>query len=280
MKIEHFWYDQAVIKFELIKSLQQRELCLIEKSDHNRSIRNLRCHSVQHLDFILHRWMKIKERKINYNFFYSLAKYKNGVPFQTANYEKRDNTEWNKKHWYEMTEYDFLLDVDAPNHETIMLAHESASMVKHLFDQWKVPYELRFTGCGFHFIIPHFYWVNTVSNFQPGHQYSVYAKFHKLGRWFYDNYTELVDYSIYDSRRVAKIPYSLALYPGNAYICWPFNSNEEFEAFYLPDYEATEWLDRIPQLKGRGTYVFNQKGNCKELVTLAVKAPLKKGDIA
>jgi hypothetical protein len=261
------WYARAEVKFELIRFLKNRELCLIAKQDSNRTIRNLRCHSVQHLDFILNRWLKVGTTKEQYKFYYSLARYKAGIPYQTANLDKRDNSEWNESHWKEMESYDFLLDIDSPTHNEILLAHQSALEVKAMLDSLHCPYELRFSGCGFHFIIAHRHFINYLANFVPGHEHSIYVAYAKIGRWFYDNISEMVDYSIYDSRRVTKIPFSLALYEDEAFVCLPFHTSESFTAFKLEDFSVERFLGDTKRFRGLGTHEFNSGRSAKRLVS-------------
>lgn len=264
LELYYKWYEQPVIKFQLIKFLKNREFVLLSNNKPECSTRMLRCHNVQHLDVILRDILKIKTKEIIYNFYYSLALYKEGIPYQTPNLSERDNSEWVKTHFREMKGYDFLLDIDAGNHDEINTAYESALMIKDLFDSLNVPYGLRFSGCGFHFIIPYFYFYEY--SFNPKDDDSIYKLYIKIADKLFKKYSELIDKSIYDSRRVCKVPYSLSVYDNEMYMCFPFSSNFEFNNFKLNNMKAVNQFPIINLYRKKDVHVFNVAGNVNNLL--------------
>ena len=86
------WYFIPKVKFNIIKYTKNRETALISH-DKAITLRMLKIHSVQHIDFHLKslNWFKNK-----WNMYYSLAEYKEGIPNQNFNLAKRDNSEWKK----------------------------------------------------------------------------------------------------------------------------------------------------------------------------------------
>jgi len=261
------WYSLASVKFELIKFLYNREFALIVPSFVNdfevkkRSVRNLKVHSVQHLDFNL-KCSDMFKKETPYNFYYSLAKYENGLPNQNLNFAKRDNTYWNKNYYEDMISYDYLIDIDSPDFKDMQVAYDSAVDIKNLFDKLNVPYELRFSGMGFHFIIPYKYLPQNLT-LNPHKENNLYQFLSKLTGYLYDLYSELIDKGIYDSRRVCKIPYSLALYDNDYFVCSPMLNDNEFNTFKLYNYRAYNYSFNIKQ---RGTKLFNENGDLSLLL--------------
>lgn len=260
------WYKLASVKFELIKNLYNRELALLvprfvtNPEIKKRSVRTLKVHNVQGLDFNL-KATKMFIKETPYCFYYSMAKYKNGLPNQILNFVTRDNLEWTKNHYKEMVSYDYLIDIDAPDFYDMQFAYNSAYNIKELFDKLHIPYELRFSGLGFHFIIPYKYLPQNLT-LNPHEPDNLYQFLSKLTKFIFKECSEMVDMNIYDSRRVCKIPYSLALYNNDAFVCSPFLTNEEFENFNLDNYRP----DKYPfQIERRGTHIFNEFGNLSRL---------------
>jgi len=255
------WYRRADVKFELIKQLYKREFALlvpswIKDADiKKRSTRMLKVHNVGHLDFVL-KALEFHEKKTPYNFYYSLAQYYDGIPNQDLNFTRRKengiNEDWKYRHETEMKGFDFLLDIDAGGHEDILFAYESAKLIKQFYDNNDCPYILRFSGKGFHFVIPYHYLPQfSLEGFQDKTQYMYYSM---IAKRLYEKFSELIDLSIYDSRRVCKLSYSIANYEDNSYVAYPFGTNKEFEDFRLRDFEVSNFDKPIYR---RGEHVFN-----------------------
>jgi len=258
------WYKSPPIKFEIIKFLYNREMAVINKSDDGGkvTIRMLKCHNVQSFDFICDYILKMEQPDRLFNFYYSLAKYTNGIPNQDWRLQDRNNAEWTNHHWEQMESYDFLLDIDAGGFEELDYAYESAVEIKEFFDDKRIPYYLRFSGCGYHFVIPYKYLPQEL-NFNPFKTIdNIYKYCSRLGRMFHDDFSEMVDYKIYDSRRICKIPYSLSIYPKEDYamMCFPFINDEQMKIINN-NYRLLNYENLIPEAnKQRGNYLFNADG--------------------
>ena len=266
-KMIYQWYNLASVKFEMIKHLYNREFALFvpkfidNQEVQKRSVRTLKVHSVQHLDFNL-KATKMFIKETPYCFYYSMAKYKNGLPNQTLNFTERDNTDWTENCYKEIESYDYLIDIDAPDFSDMQFAYESAYNVKELFDKLNVPYELRFSGLGFHFIIPYKYLPQDLT-LNPHKEDNLYKFLSKLTKLIFKECSEMLDTNIYDSRRVCKLPYSLALYYHDAFVCSPFLNDIEFINFKLCNYRP----DKYPFIiERRGTKIFNEQGNLSLLL--------------
>ena len=268
------WYSLASVKFEMIKHLYNREFALLiprfvsDPDIRKRSVRTLKAHNVQGLDFNLKATNMFK-KETPYCFYYSMAKYNNGLPNQILNFVTRDNTEWTKTHYKSMISYDYLIDIDAPDFNDMQFAYESALNIKELFDKLNVPYELRFSGLGFHFIIPYKYLPQDLI-LNPREENNLYQFLSNLTKLIFKECSEMVDKNIYDSRRLCKIPYSLALYKNDAFVCSPILNNAEFDNFELEKYNINNYPFMIEK---RGTHLFNKEGS---LSLLLLRYNLKK----
>lgn len=248
---------QTVNKFEMIKFLKNREFALLPPSylrQYHIGSRYFRCHNVQSFSFILWDIMKFMRFKRLFNLYYSLATYKDGLPRFTPNLRERDTSDWKVNHWKEMSGYDWLIDIDAGDHNDIMFAHDSANLIMELFDKCKTPYELRFSGCGFHLIVPYEYIKPLGLHFNPHEKGSVYDFLTSMSKELYNQFSEMVDWNINDSRRICKLPYSAVFYKNKTYIAWSFKSRDNFKYFRLCDME----YGNPKNIKGRGTKVFNE----------------------
>lgn len=262
----YLWYNRIDVRYEIIKQLFKREFALLipswnkEEKYSKSSTRNLKCHSVQHFDFIL-RAMGYKYHQQPYNFYKSMAIYKDGIPNQTMNMEKRDNNQWNKEHYNHIVGYDLLIDIDLDSHENIQWAWASANNIKTLFDSCKTPYTLRFSGRGFHFEIPYPYLPH--KSFNPKDDDNIYKFCHKVATRLKQRYSDLIDTGIYDSRRLCKLNYTLAIYEKEIYVCYPFNMSWDFDSFSLEDFRLNGFIKPVVK---RGQQVFNEFGSIDKLM--------------
>lgn len=123
--------------------------------------------------------------------------------------------------------YDLVLDFDIKN-DNFDECYSDVSLVKNQFDIKKIPYILKFSGNGFHIIIPNKYLPERTD--KPKFCKDFASEISQI----YDLST--LDLSIFDARRVIKTPYSLDVKTG--YVCFPL-SNREFDTFSkdmcLPD---------------------------------------------
>jgi hypothetical protein len=207
--------------------------------------------------------ISMEAQRLKYNFYYSLAKYKDGIPNQAPNLALRDNSLWNKNHWMEMTDYDFLLDIDSPSFNDLDLCYDSTKEIKRWLTRRNVAYELRFSGCGFHIVIPSMYF--PYLSLDPDSASNTYNLYNYIARYLFNNFSEMVDYSIYDSRRVTKIPYSISLYKEGNYVCLPFLNDKDFQDFQLE--RMNPKLIDPNSFKKRGTFLFNgEEGRVKYLI--------------
>lgn len=241
------WYFIPKIKFNIIKYTKNRETALIT-SNKKITLRMLKIHSVQHIDFHLKHlnWFSNK-----WNMYYSLAEYNEGIPNQKFNLAKRDNSQWRKDHWQSMKGYDLLIDVDASQHFEIDHAKKSTINICNRLLKNDIDFDIRFSGCGFHIIVPYSYFAANKYSFDPNDDLSVYSAYSLIAKQFSSKFSEMIDTNLNDSRRLCKIPYSLAIYDKNIYVCCPLDYGQLIN-FNLEDYtpeNIIKWLDDKHRMK-------------------------------
>ena len=241
------WYFIPKVKFNIIRYTKNRETALISH-DKKITLRMLKIHSVQHIDFHLKslNWFKQK-----WNMYYSLARYKEGIPNQKFNLSKRDNSQWTKDHWNNMVSYDLLIDVDASDHSEINHALKSTINICTRLLKWNIGFDIRFSGCGFHVVVPYRQFADKGYSFDPVSDNSIYLAYSVIIDKIQSNYSDMVDTNLNDSRRICKLPYSLAIYENNIYVCCPMDYNQLIN-FKLEDYKpenVIKWLDEKPLTK-------------------------------
>lgn len=259
------WYKNISIQYELIKYLKYREMCLLVKNTNPKfNTRMLKAHSIQHLQYILFNMMRIETKGADYTVYYSLAKYENGIPNQEPELTNRNNKDWIMNHYKHIIGFDFMLDIDSPDHIDLHHAHFDAKIIKKMLDYHNTPYKLIFSGCGFHFIIP-FDKFNINKSFNPSDEDNIYKYHLKIAKVISDRFSELIDLSIYESRRVCKVPYSPTIYKnGLVLVSKPFLNNREFEDFDYTDM-VIDGLNPN-DFKCRGDYLFNPDGNTDKFI--------------
>ncbi len=257
------WYQVSSVKFKIIKYTYRRETMFIGESN-GKAVRMLRIHNVQHLDTWLSQFY-IFEHKRKYNLYYSLARYKDGIPYGSLNLAKRDFEDWKERHWKEMESYDCLIDIDAGNSKELNFAFYSAKAIRKLFNKCNVPYHVRFSGMGFHFLMPYKFFKEFNLSFDKEDENNVYDFHSNIAARLHQNYSEMIDTNIYDSRRVVKIPYSLALYGKDEYVCYPFDSDDEFNGFLLHQMTPLNKFHNVTSTR-KEEHLFNPNGNVNKLL--------------
>lgn len=250
------WYSRLDVKYEMLKFTYNRETALLipsflQDKQIDVGVRTLRTHNTNHLDYVIKNKLMFEEEK-RFNFYYSIAKYKNGIPYGV------DREDWKKNHHKEMIGYDFFVDIDAGTHEDIDFALESAELLKKLYDKFSVPYDIRYSGKGFHFIIPH----NKIDYniFEPYTEGNIYENFRVMAKRLQKLISEQIDAKIYDSRRICKIPYSLAIYEDDYFMCCPL---QDLQGFNHNNYKVQNVSKLV--LRNRGIFMQNPDGNTQQL---------------
>ena len=242
------WYSKTFILFEIVKQLKDKECVFIEKlpKGADRQAKVIRCINAQTINFLQGNMDAFRFRQFpNYNMYFSLMDYKNMPVFSFAPPIRREQY----KAWTDggykgyACGYDFALDLDNPDWQ---LAKKDALKIKRLFDRFKLPYSVRWSGSkGFHFVIAYRYLpILPLGKFVPMIAELTYMLKH------IDN-IKSIDDSIYDDRRVFKLAYSFDR--GNIVLPLDDDQLTNFDpAMVTPGY----CLKAIP-IKGRGLLTRN-----------------------
>lgn len=232
-------YKNFNVQYYFLHYLNNREFAFFPSKDSKTpnfmAKRNMRVHNIQGFQFWLDRMRFFQSVNGNYNqvnFYYSLATFINGLPLTDPKNITLtvDKVEWNENAYKEISAYDMVIDIDSGNFKEFYYALSSAKSLKALFDIQNIPYHLRFSGMGFHFVIPSKYFKNCGHwHFNPHKKGNIYSYMNQIAEKLHDDVSELIDMSVYDSRRVLKLPYSLAIYESETFICQPVNDLIEFD---------------------------------------------------
>jgi len=258
------WYNRLDVQYEMIRFLKDREFACLVPSCHKdmnmakRSTRTLRAHNAQSISYILYKMLKFNTRQTVYNLYNSMATYDGGVfkiPPALEMRKKRAN-QWNAICHRKMRGYDWLIDIDAGSRMEMKDAVESAISVMERLDKGGVPFEMRFSGMGFHFIVPHDFFGPLKLSFDPFAGKNIYQLYDALSKKLHDNLSEMVDHNINDHRRLAKLPYSLAFYKGgDVFVCAPLLFRDDLHHFDDDLYQPFNMMD----VRYRGSTMFNDK---------------------
>lgn len=249
------WYFNLSAQYNIFEQCKKREVMLKCINKPYRTTRFLKFVNVQSIQYYQH---DIIHDDV-FNYYHTLATYKNGVPYdlKTINAfgkaaRKEAQQVWRKTHTDHVVSFDYLIDIDAGGDQDIMWSFESAKMIKALFDTCEVPYSLRFSGMGFHFVIPNHVLVN-------GNIDDTIKEYGEICRYLHNEISEMVDLNVVDSMRVVKAAYSLSCYEdGIMRVCFPFNSDEEFYNFSIGMSDPDFWHGKLYK---RGIHIFNVEGN-------------------
>ena len=254
------WYNKSYIILEIVKQLKNRETCFIDSRDKRIALRCLKIHNLNHWNTIK-KWSNFDQHL--YNIYYSLARYKDGIPNQTLNISKRDNTEWNKEHWKHIETFDFLIDFDADNEEHAQELKRDVMAVSNIL---QVPHSIRYSGMGYHIIIRGEYMPKL--SYNPDDKNCYFDLVAELLKSLKKNYCGFIDLSTCDSRRVVKIPYSLANYENEQYVCYPYRKHSEIITIHPKQHTPSWILNSTDQIMYRGVPEINMDTQARIKATM------------
>jgi len=244
-KIMKDWYWRGDIKFNMKNYTIRRETVIMTPKHLKPQItfRNRRVHNIQGFDFFI-KFAKSKGANI-IQFYYSMAEYKKGLPYTNSKNIQEIKEKWKEEHHKHMTKYDCLIDIDAPNHDYFNIAKETTINVIKELQKQKIPCYVRYSGMGFHIIIKYEDFPKSKEHsFDPYAEKNIYQEMIKFNKKLYDKISELIDYNLNDSRRIAKIPYSLAFYKNNTFVCLPILTMKELKESDLDYFKYDNWKDK------------------------------------
>jgi hypothetical protein len=245
------YYSHLSVYFALARECFLREAAMLPSKLSGQSqsdkfgIRCLHLHTVKHASFLLsrlHAWQ-------GKNIYCSCASYGAGVPKLPLRNRKEGLADWKEHHWKSMIAYDLLLDFDAESPEDIpeaaRQACEAADALSH-FDR-----TVLFSGMGFQVVVKKLY--HPEHGFMPMQGGGAFLQAARVARGLKKRLgLSCLDEGVYDSRRVRKVPWSIASYPEYDAVCIPV-SREQLLGFRLEDTQVQKWLGS-PALGGERTW--------------------------
>jgi len=216
-------YQNSAFLEMISKSLKWREGVFLEPKG-TKCIRGLKIENSYHLRRNLEGFNFFKNL---YNIYNSLAIMEK-QPLLSLNpgvrrgqYKKfNEDFECNVKY------YDFAIDIDVKNFADLKCALYDVKKIYNLFRSYKVKFQVRCSGSGFHIVVP---WYETDSiNLKIQERVKLFGDLAEYLRLFLN--LEYIDMSIYDIRRIWKTPFSLDRNTNN--LCLPLFENEIFEFDY------------------------------------------------
>ena len=250
-----FYYNRVFCILELVKCCQHKEMAFLSAKGETNKLK-YRQLLVETYDL----WKMITE-KIGFqdklvNVYNSCAIFQDGViPMSSLNPIRRADSleyqEFNDNAISKMKGYSFLIDVDGEN---FVDAYNQAKQVKEIFDEFKLGYYmLNSSSKGFHFVVEDEY---TDPSIKLLDRCAVFGTIAKNIQAIYSD-LEGIDTTIYDFRRIKKVPYSMSCMDRT--VCLPLDDTEFNEKLkvhqekYLLSYNV---LARI-MIKNRGLLTRN-----------------------
>ena len=230
------WYEVIHLHYLITRKTCRREFAIMSSNDMMR--RTFRVHNTQSFQYIFRNWdiiNKFKRGKGLDKFYRSVAYYIKGVPYGNPDLSTNIQSKiWLSENIKDMAGYDLFIDIDANDHLDFDRAKESMQLIHKFFLKINLPHEINFSGRGFHVIVPYEYLPKL--SFDPEDKNSIYDYCLKKAKYLFDNFTELVDTCVYDSKRLMKCPYTLALYGKDLYVCKPLTNEEIIYNCKLDDF--------------------------------------------
>jgi len=244
------YYGNVEISNNIINAMRFRANAFLNvTNDFKFNVHNIVVNSTDHILKNMYRFYFYERR---YNLYSSVARYdfsrlnsEHKIPPFSFNLEKRKKQGelFNKINDEYVFGYDFVLDFDVK--ESYEKTYNDVKLIKNQYDVYGVPYILRFTGSGFHIIVPYKYLPDWDIVSYPD-------KLRKIALSLKNIYDiNSLDLGIYDLRRVIKTAYSVDMKTG--YVCLPL-SDIEFERFN-PEYARPSNIIRMPDLYFRNSLI-------------------------
>ena len=234
------WYSDVIL-YEIVKQTYRKEVAFLRKNNY---VRNVKAFTVLYL--IQNMKAMGFYRKVH-NMYYSVA-YFNNLPTFSFNFitRKLQQQKFRTDYIKYLSGMDIAIDFDAHEGKNIKEAYDEFKYVHDLFSKQKVPFSPRFSGSGFHIVIP-------FEDFPEGIAWREFPEeFLKEIRRFLN--LPSLDTSTGSHRSLLKIPYTLDIKTGN--VCLPLHP-KQVDSFNIKDMSMKHNLS-VP-MRNRG--IMKRSGN-------------------
>jgi len=202
LKIRYYYMSEPL--FEMVKQMRYRESVFLSMNT-SQSHRCLKINAVKYLQMNFLRY-KFFDGITCYNIYSSVAHVPD-MPMFSFSPEKKleEQALFNIDHKEMMRGYDLIIDID---NEDLDKAYSDTVAVKALFDDYKVAYSINFSGKkGFHVRVLEEDQPKSFREMKPYDKAAMFRLFaHELKL---SMNLHSIDTGIYDTRRIAKTPYSV-----------------------------------------------------------------------
>lgn len=246
------WMQHLDVHYAIINYTKDRETALLVPSwSKDRATTGDRYWRIQNAQGFQYMIKRTAYFKFPINIYYSVGEYRNGIPKSDKQYNSvvPELEEFKKEPWKHQTKYDFVIDIDAHGEEDeFELAKIQTIRIRDHFKRKKIPHEVRFTGNGYHIVIKYEdYQTAREFSFNPNDERNIYREYAEYAKFLKQN-NSLVDISIYDHRRVIKLPFSVVCNQDEDYVCLPL-INKELEMLNKSDFKLKNCMHLLNDRK-------------------------------
>ena len=220
------WYSNPEVVYNLLGVIHSREVVFLSKVKGVMTARYNFAHYANILRSHMNYWNFFKKE---YNVYYSLAQYNPIMRFSYSLQQRpKDIAVFNDSIYDRTVGFDWGLDFDGLSIEDYDDAYNDCKLVKGLFDKYKLPYTLKWSGgAGFHLKVPCSALPN--KSYHPDDEDNIYEYLKHVTELLNFKYElKSLDMGIYDPRRIWKADYSYTCENGT--IVLPL-TDEQFERF-------------------------------------------------
>lgn len=259
------YYSRIFVGLELVKALgegnETRELAFITAKEETNK---LNCRYLFATKYDLFK-MHIEELKFldkNINLYRSLATFSKDVikPFSynlKNRLEQPEYKEFNENYEKYVENYSLCLDFDFKKYPNRDFAYKDAKQIKSILEDFKLPYGVWNSSFnGLHFFIDGKWFKKEKGDDWFGKRLDLFHEisYNLKGIYAIGDENGGIDCSIFDSKRISKLPYSVV---GDQSVCTPLD-DLQFEKFFRePEIVSIPRVLREITLKNRGLLIRN-----------------------
>lgn len=257
------WYQRVYIGLELVKVLKNKELAFItDKTDKDIGRLNVRYLLATKYDLFKMHIEELNFLDKNINLYRSLASFKDkALSVFSYNLKNRlqqtEYKEFNDNYDAYVENYDMVLDIDGKGYPNREIFYRDAKELKKVLDDFQLPYGVWNSSFnGLHFFIDGKWFKKEKGDDWFGKRLDLFHEisYNLKGIYAIGDDKCGLDCSIWDNKRVAKLPYS---YVGDGSICLPL-TDEQFHQFFKNQETVTmSNVLKDVQIKERGLLIRN-----------------------
>jgi len=256
------WYMDKNVIHNIIDALKFREGAFLQLREEGRDFM-MRYLKINHSDYFYKNAQRYRFFECRMNLYNTLAKLPNMPMFSFSKVQKdKDTKEYGEGQYHkDITSFDFMIDIDSSfgkentDLEPLQFAHHETMEIKKIFDDYDIPYWLKFSGQkGFHVMVDS---TDYPEEFKKMSIPDLAELFKKVVHNFkMVNDFRFIDEGVFDTKRLSKTAYSVT-YPFY-FVAYPL-TDEELKTFSLKMVSLPYLITKTKDLFQRRTC--KRKGN-------------------